>query len=149
MPPIPKRKKKMEVKLVPIGDEGVAINVFDLDNVDPALRKSLLSGNLILSDTIWVDRNRTDEVGIVFRCPVTEAAKICDIIRGLDRKAGRTPTRTYLRRSRTWSKIPHNVPLSITDVKTGEVFLSPRLFRIEVVGDAPEAQRIEGGEDLL
>ena len=91
-------------------DEGLAlaINLIDLERVPPQVREELFGVGLFLLHPrpIWIDREKMDETGLAFACPMLQAASICDILREHDHKSGQSPTRVYLRRVKAWIKLP-------------------------------------------
>jgi hypothetical protein len=71
--PLPSESKEEEKNY-----ERVAINLFDLDRLDPIIRSTLLTGKMDLSEPIRVDKNKVDEVGVLFSCDLVSAGCICD-----------------------------------------------------------------------
>ena len=115
--------------------ERLALNVFDLDRLDPVLRARLLKGRLDLR-AVRPDPDRGGETAVAFSCDPLTAALICDLLRSEDRRAGDVPTRVYLRRNKVW------VRLSASDVLTevgedGKATLSHDLFPPEPVEYVP------------
>lgn len=148
MPPIPKKMKKEtpRVEFVHVGEEALAVNLFDLDRIEETVRASMFADKLVLTDTVWVDRNRVDEIAVVFKCSILKAACLLDVVRGRDRRAGDHPTRAYIRRRRVWDKIPADALLTL--VEDGQTVLNPAVFKIEAKPlDLPSSlpQRVEGG----
>lgn len=90
-------------------DKGLnlAINLVDLERVAPQVREELFGHGLLLLDPapIWIDRSNIEETGLAFACNLMQAAAICDILRGHDRKVGQPPTRVYLRKVKAWTKL--------------------------------------------
>lgn len=113
--------------------EKLAINLFDLDRIEPSLRGPLLSSRLDLNRPIRTNWDRaastTDEAAVVFICDLLTAAVVCDTIRSHDRKAGDFPTRLYIQR-KTWARIPSHIVL--TELVDGKCKLNPSFFPEEV-----------------
>lgn len=106
--------------------ERLAVNLFDLDRMNPDVRAMLLGGKLDLAGgAIRVDDSRLDETGVTFSCDLLTAASICDVIRNQDRIVGDYPTRIYVFR-RAWSRLPGDEVL--TEVVVGKVRLRRRTF---------------------
>lgn len=111
--------------------EGLSINLFDLDRVDPFIREQLRIAERIDRDrgnVVRVDEKRVDETAVAFTCDLITAATICEIIRNHDRKAGDYPTRVYVRRAAggKWEKLPNDALLTL--VAGEKVVLNPRWF---------------------
>jgi hypothetical protein len=106
--------------------ESLAVNLFDLDRVDPTVRQILLAGKLDLTRVIRINPDRPDETAVAFTCDLLTAACICDVIRTHDRAAGDHPCRVYLRRSKAWERLPGAAVLSVLD--DGKAVLNPDLF---------------------
>lgn len=122
--------------------EQLAINLYDLDRLDPDTRQKLLKGRVspnsrpIKMD--WDRKDAKDEVAILLEGSLLENALCCDIIRDLDVKAGDFPTRLYIKRQE-WSRIPSGLRLTII---TGEpsnwkTKLNPDIFKIEALPLTP------------
>ena len=79
----------------------------------------------ISKETVRMNRQRGDEVGVTFACDLLSAACICDTLRAHDAKVGDYPTRVYVFR-KAWTKVAGNVTLSI--VLDGKPVLNPDLF---------------------
>ena len=110
--------------------EKLAVNLFDLDRVQPTIRELMLGGKLDTSQAIQMDKDRMDEAGVVFSCDLLTAACICDTIRSHDRVAGLYPTRVYVCK-RSWSKVPGTVALA--KVEDQVLKLNPEVFTEEQV----------------
>jgi hypothetical protein len=104
--------------------ERLAANIADLSRLDNLMRGILLSGKLAERHVI-TDKSQCDEAAVELTCSLLTAATTLDIIRDYDRRAGRHPTRTYLRRAVAWVKLPGGAMLSI--VEDG-VKLNPAIF---------------------
>src|SRR5258708_5913057 len=80
--------------------ERLAINLVDLDRIEPVVRSILISPyvNKNPADIVKADRDRMDEMAVIFTCHLLQAACICDTIRNKDRAAGQYPTRIYLQK---------------------------------------------------
>src|SRR5262245_17580199 len=61
----------------------VAINLYDLDHINPYIRTIALGGKLDLSETIYIGGrdDLPDEWAVVFSCDLRTAACLCDILR--------------------------------------------------------------------
>lgn len=122
MPPV---KKEANFKL--------AINLYDLDRLDPHIRVKLLVGRIDLLKPIKVAKDRVEpEPAVVFNCGLLTAASICDIIRNEDRNNGDFPTRLYIYRQ-DWSRIPSHIQLTI--VVGGKIVLNPEFFKVTINND--------------
>src|SRR5262245_16547098 len=111
--------------------ERLAINLFDIGRLGPALRNRFLAGKLNLQEPIWVDRNNPHETAVAFlqeRTGLMLAAVICDLIRSEDRKANRPPSRVYLNRGNGWLRIPGNAVL--TQDEGGGLTLNSDVFPV-------------------
>lgn len=108
--------------------EQLAVNLFDLDQLDSAIKGKLLAGKVDTRNplrTDWDRKNIDDEVALIFTCDLLEAALICDIIRNLNRKVNDRPTRLYIKR-KEWSRIPSGIILTIKDLNGTR--LNPKVF---------------------
>jgi hypothetical protein len=79
----------------------LAVNLLDLDRLDPLLRQILLGGKLDVDNLVMVGK----EVCVAFTCDLLTAACTCEGIRVFDKKAQRHPTRTYINRGDGWVKL--------------------------------------------
>lgn len=116
MPPLPQKKSR---------PEKLAVNLFDLDHLHPAVRAAALGGKLA-GEAVRVDDERIDETAVEFRCPLLTAASALDVLRSEARKAGDPPIRAYIKRQGWWQRLPHAAVL--TRVREGKVELSPEWF---------------------
>ena len=114
---------------VPQQGERLAVNLFDLDRIDPTIRSMLLGGKVDLT-AIRVDKDRGDEVAVAFTCDLLSAACICDTLRSHDKRAGDYPTRVYLFKRTAWSRVPGSITLAT--VKDGSCTLNRTIFNVEV-----------------
>ena len=114
--------------------EQLAINLYDLDRLDPTLRAKLFSwsGGKPRLDmghplrTTWDRVNGgTEEVALIFACPLLEAALICDAVRMQDRAVGDFPSRLYVKR-KTWTRLPSHSVLTV--MRDGRAILNPQVF---------------------
>lgn len=117
------------------GREQLAVNVFDLDRLEPSVRALMLAGKLDGS-LIRIDPERPDEAGAVLSCDLLAAACLLDVIRSQDRKAGDYPTRVYLKK-RTWSRIPSDAILTL--LVDGTLMLNPAYFGVHLAPIPPKA----------
>lgn len=108
--------------------EKLAVALADLDRVDPELRGPLLAGRLDLTTAIRVgaDRAIEDTPVVMFTCDLLTAATVCDILRSNDRKLGDQPTRLYIHRGQSWSRVNFNEILTV--LVAGKVKLNPLVF---------------------
>lgn len=126
--------------------ERLALNLFDVDALDPDLRKAALAGRLDLTGAGHLDESDPDGRGLVLKCPLLEAATVCDLLRG---RAGPGGLRTYLERPGLgWSRVPEGRPLTV--VFGGRARLNPAVFPGAVAVLArPAAADVSGlGEEL-
>lgn len=110
------------------GQECLAVNLADLDRMDPALRGPLLHGKLDLkAGHIRVDPRRVDEFAVGFTCDLLTAATLCDVVRSNDRKLRQSPTRVYLRRRVSWEQLPKDAVLTeVYETDEVDAFGNPR-----------------------
>ncbi len=116
--------------------ERLAVNLFDLDRIDPTIRSMLLGDKVDLT-AIRVDKDRGDEVAVAFTCDLLSAACICDTLRSHDKRAGDYPTRVYLFKRTAWSRVPGSIMLAT--VKDGSCTLNRTIFNVEVALAKPVA----------
>lgn len=79
----------------------IAVNLVDLERVDPLLRQILLGGKLDVDRLVMVGK----EVAVAFTCDLLTAAATCEGLRLFDGKADRYPTRVYVNRGQAWVKL--------------------------------------------
>lgn len=118
--------------------ERLAINLADLDRLDPEVRVSLFGGRLDPSAPIRLDgygdvpeEERVGRVAIPLVGPLLAAACACDALRSQDRQSGLPVTRVYLCRTTTWNRLTFDDQLAdiVDDGQGGlKAVLSPRLF---------------------
>lgn len=123
---------------------GIAVNLCDLDRLDPLIKSLLLDGKLDLDTThlLLVDKDRMDETAVRFTCDLFTAACVCDTLRSRDRRAGDYPTRVYVRWLRAWEKL-HSATLLTKVLVDNEVVLNPELFKTMVPArEQPRAERV-------
>ena len=108
--------------------EKLAINIFDIDRLDPTIRHNLLKGKLATDRTavLRLDKEHLHETALPFTCGLLTAGAICDIIRGIDRRMGDSPTRVYVFKGLNWTKVPFNKLLTV--VKDSQAVLNPAIF---------------------
>lgn len=128
--------------------EFLAVNLFDLDRVEPMVRQALLADTLDLDSVIKADDDKPDERAVRFKCPFLRAALICDILRNHDRQVGDPPTRIYMSRMSGpfrvgWRKLPGNLVLTAT--VNDKVTLNPLLFEEGAREVALPAKKVEMG----
>ena len=114
--------------------ERLAVALFDLDRIEPSIRKMILGGKLDLSVPFRVDAwDVAEDTMVPFSCPLIDAASICDVVRDRDRRAGDPPTRVAVFKQ-TWQRLSGTVLLTV--MVKGKVTLNPAAFagvRIEAV----------------
>lgn len=126
MPPLPMRPTASDGSS---RVERLAVNVLDLDRVDPLVRARMLLPNLAPDKVVRPFEKEPDETGVEFCCDLLQAALVCDLLRNHDRQLGDAPTRVYLRK-RVWSKVSPSTLL--TTVRNGKAVLNPEVFPEEV-----------------
>ena len=113
--PIPPLEPKLLPELNGQGDcSQLAIDLFDLDRVDPLLQERLLTGRLDGSGIVKVSPKQR---AVALSCPLLEAAMMCEAIRRLNRAAGDRVVRIYFRpvgKSR-WVQLPMEMVLLSRD----------------------------------
>lgn len=120
--------------------EKLAVNLFDLDRVDPLIRAELLGGKIdVKAGPVRIDPRRPDLAAVGFRCDLLTAAIVCDILRSHDRELGDAPTRVYIKRAEAWEPLAGRVVLTV--VVDGKCQLSPEVFPpvLELLPVAPPA----------
>lgn len=130
MPLLPTKPVPTVVQEEPTRKERLAVNLFDLDRIDPLIRGVLLKDRLV-REPIKVDPNVIDEVAVEFKGSLLSAACVCDTIRARDKEAGDHPTRVYIYRSKAWTKLSGSVVLSevvLINEHSMECRLSPTVF---------------------
>ncbi len=121
----------------------LAINLWDLERLDPAMRRRLLAGRLG-GQHVRVDPERRDEVAVPFACDLLTAAIACDLIRAQDREVGDRPARVYLRKGKAWVKLAAGALL--TAEVEGKAVLDPDLFAAPCVEIRPAIERVRLGK---
>jgi hypothetical protein len=108
------------------GDTGLAVNLYDLDHHPEARDRYRFCDNADPTPVCVGGGAVCDTTAVVFTCGLLLAACICDIIREEDRRAGRRPTRAYVRRPLTWVEVPEDILLAVA---VGTKFvLNPAVF---------------------
>lgn len=126
-------------------DERLAVSLTDLDKVDPTTRDNLLTGKL--STAKVVVEGDTCEAALMLTCDLLVAASALDILRNHDRKCGETPTRVYIRRGKTWSRLSSVTMLTV--VQFGTVLLNPAIFPPKIeLGSAPPVKTLKLGTKI-
>lgn len=109
--------------------ERLALNLFDLERVHPAVRAKLLPLlDLRKEAAVWVDKDHLDETASPFACSLLAAANACDLIRGMARQLREEVPRVYLdcRGKGTWERLTAAAVLTV--VHDGKVILDPAMF---------------------
>lgn len=118
--------KDLNEKLKRAANYRIGVNLFDLSRMEPLMRGKLLMGKLDTTTPVVFNKEHPDETGLVFICPLLQAATCCDIIRSEDRRFDRSPTRVYRCVNEVWTRLAMNTAL--TRVVSGIVVLSDVLF---------------------
>lgn len=120
MPPVPTKPQ-------PSRPERIAVNLKDLDRVNPSLRAQLLKGRLDLTRAVSPGDDVKD-AAVAFSCDLLTAACVVDTLRSHDRDVGDPPTRACVQRAPGlgWTKLPGE--LQLTKVVAGQVILNPTAF---------------------
>lgn len=121
-----------------------AINLYDIDHINPFIRGIMLKGKVNTETPIRVDKNKPDETAVEFTCDLLTAALTIDVLRNEQRKVNSPSIRAYIYK-KTWRRIPYNQVLTVID--EGKTKLAPDVFieREEVELGEPEplsAERI-------
>ncbi len=107
----------------------------------------LVAGRLDLSTVLRVGQGeKIDDVAAVpFRCPLLEAAIVCDVLRSNARRLGHPPPELYISRDGgRWVRITYSTVLTI--VSAGKTKLHPKVFPTEaVMGPPPKVRPLFGG----
>lgn len=134
----------------------IAVNLMDLERIDPIMRRILLHGKVDLDNgnLLTVVTDRKAEVAIRFTCDTLTAACVCEALRNRDRVSNRGKeskegkgegedngtairvTRVYLKAHTVWTRITSDAQLievtkSTSDsvgVIKGKLSLNPLLF---------------------
>ena len=113
--------------------EKIALNLFDLERLDPWFRQKMdLKRKLDMDRPIKTDWDRVetkDEVALVFTCPLLEAALTCDLIRNYNRSVGDWPVRLYIKK-KSWARVPSYRILTV--LENGKAALNPLVFPTEI-----------------
>lgn len=130
MPPVKVEKKSVKIAAPP-AEKAAAVNLFDLTNLlVPEARAMLFKDRLDVGEVIRVDPNRPDETAVRFTCDLLTAMTCVDVARAACRKTGDPPIRAYLFRSKAWTRLPLEQPLTV--MIDGECVLNPKLFSSEL-----------------
>ena len=118
----------------------LAINLLDVTRIPQVMRDCLQLASIIdcrSESIVNMDKSRFDEAGVVFTCPLLQAAAVCDVIRNHDRSTKEYPTRVYIKKVTAWSKLAGDAVLTVTQ---GEVVVvNPKIFTVvkpRVIGRA-------------
>lgn len=139
------------IQMIPLGDSSsgeelplliedqnevqIAVNLFDLDRVGEEMR-TLMFGKSLKPTPIVIDKNDETEVAVPFSCGLLRAAMMCDVVRGTDRKCGDPPTRVYLKRKTTWTKVSGQALLTVVDDEE-KCRLNPKMFKVKSSEEKP------------
>lgn len=132
-------------------DDLLALNLYDLDNIDQTMRLKMLKGKLSL-DVVRIDPTVQDQVGLAFECDLHTAALTIDVLQNELRKIGDKPLRMYLKRAGgRWNELPSHTILTVyyEDMVSGtrKLYLNPIVFpQLKVVGlpKAPTGRKFRG-----
>lgn len=132
MPPLKERRK-----------ERLAVNLFDIDSLEPTMRLFLISGKIDFKLPVRVGES-IQETAVPFQCRLLEAATACDIIQEEQRKVGLPPVKVYLDAEGTgfWIRIASSTQFTV--VHGGKVALNPEVFGKETLKQSVkvEAKRL-------
>lgn len=129
----------------------LALRLADLDRRDPK-EVAGVAPKLDLTKPLRIRIDGREVVAVAFRCTLLDAAKCCDILRGLDRGMGDEETGVYLFR-RSWSRVPTGTVLTRQDAD-GRLEVVPEAFsgngELRVLDDArsvppPAPRRVSFG----
>lgn len=127
---MPKVGQKVNRKPTPVFESSapaLAVNIADLTRLHPSIRQMILQGRIDpKAAPIRTDRERPDEAAVELRGDLVTVASIVDILREHDGRAGEYPIRAYIRRGKTWTKLPGNATLTL--VLNNDVVLNPEHF---------------------
>lgn len=111
----------------------MAVCLTDLDRLDPAQRQRMLKGKLDLTKIVQVtlpDR-RQPVPCVAFTCDLLTAALVCDLLRDGDSRCDDVPTRVYVLKRESWSRVPLDTRLTVAEC--GKVVLNRSFFAAEVI----------------
>lgn len=125
-------------------DYRLAISVDDVVDRMTADTNGMLAGRLSLAGQQYIrtGSEARPEAAVEFSCPLLEAAVICDVLRARDREAGLEPTRCYVMRRSTWSRLPAAAVLTM--VRDGRCELCRETFAVEVEAAESSAPEDDG-----
>lgn len=113
----------------------LGINLFDLDQVDPDLRKKLLvdkegKERVNRANAVHVELDRiSPTMAVVFTCDILTAALVIDILRSECRRLGKELIRGYINRGgESWARLLSRQVLTILD-ENRKPQLNPEIFR--------------------
>lgn len=112
----------------------VAVNMFDIDRVDPLTRQIILGGRLNLDHAVLAGdqrRSSPNDVGLEFTCDLVTAATMIHALRNMDAKHGRSATRAYKcddpkSPSERWHRLHADVPTIV--IIDNRCTLNPEVF---------------------
>ena len=124
MPQVKQRQSPVSFERRPAS---LAVCIADLTRIEPVILEMLLAGRLEpAAKPVRMDPDRPDEAAVELTCDLLTAATVIDIIRDHDRRAGDHPCRAWLRRDRSWVKLPGAAVLTLT--VDGRMILNPEWF---------------------
>lgn len=112
-------QRRFVAKEIMLHKEQVAINLFDLERIDTAVRNSLLIGRLDPISSFDVDTGRKSDVAVKFSSDqeLLPCCCICDIIRSTQRAEGDRVLRVYVSidYGESWKLVGSNDLLTLAD----------------------------------
>lgn len=128
VPPVTPKTATMVVAERPAAPERrerLAVNMKDLEHAPAGFRNVAVNELLDVSKAGVVNES-VEDAAMPFRCDLLTAASFCDVLRGIDRRAGCRPTRVYLQRVAAWDKLAESAVLTV--LTNGKPALNPELF---------------------
>jgi hypothetical protein len=128
--------------------ERLGIWFADVEKLPPQMRLEILP-HLDLTRILRVGQGEKNEEqpALAFKCPLLQAALICDLIRSHDRAVGARPSEIYLNRSgeeTAWRRVVYSMALTV--MVNGKAMLNPELFvGVNVV---PPSKQVRDGRPI-
>lgn len=109
--------------------ERLAIWVPDLDRIPEQMRAGILPHlDLAKVHRVGQGEKNEEQPAVAFKCPLLQAALICDLIRAHDSGAGERPTELYLNRGGDrWPRVTYETKLTVMG-PGGKFVLNPAVF---------------------
>lgn len=132
--------------------ERLAVNLEDVERIDPSIRAQMIAGKIDAKTTIQMPQfSTTDEgaIAVAFVCDALTAATICDVLRSNDRACGDQPTRIYINKGKGWTRVSGVTALTV--VVDDDVQLNPSVFEQSAVvtGPPPPVKALNLGSRLV